>query len=198
MILSSAFAGLLAALIAQLPAGPQTVPYYISDGTGIAGFDTNDGQLAVYALEAWTRESGGRLKFTRASSEGEALLRIRWITAGEGAFGEMRRFEVGGRQGAIAFVSPGVSSMGEPFASRSARDRLFRDTIIYLTCVHEIGHALGLAHTANFEDIMYYFGYGGDLVAYFMRYRDKLKSRTDIPRFSGLSPNDIAVLKKLH
>jgi hypothetical protein len=45
---------------------------------------------------------------------------------------------------------------------------------------------------------MYYFGYGGDLVAYFTRYRDKLQSRTDIPRFSGLSANDIAVLKKLH
>jgi hypothetical protein len=198
MMVSSALAVLLTALMAQIPVGPQTVPYYISDGTGITGFDANDGQLAVYALEAWARESGGRLKFTPAKSEGEALLRIRWVAAGEGAFGEMRRIEVGNRQGAIVFVSPGVSSMGEPFASRSARDRLLRDTIVYLTCVHEIGHALGLTHTANFEDIMYYFGYGGDLVAYFTRYRDKLQSRTDIPRFSGLSANDIAVLKKLH
>jgi len=88
--------------------------------------------------------------------------------------------------------------MGEPYASRAARDRLFRDTIVYLTCVHEIGHALGLQHTSNFEDIMYYFGYGGDLAGYFLRYRNKLQSRADISRYSGLSSNDIAVLKRLH
>jgi hypothetical protein len=45
---------------------------------------------------------------------------------------------------------------------------------------------------------MYYFGYGGDLVGYFLRYRDKLRSRSDIAKFSGLSPNDIAELKKRH
>ncbi len=123
---------------------------------------------------------------------------VRWVAAGEGRFGEMRRISVGGNQGAEVFVSPGVSSMGEPFASRAARDRLFRDTIVYLTCVHEIGHALGLQHTSNFEDIMYYFGYGGDLAGYFLRYRNKLQSRADIPRYSGLSSNDIAVLKRLH
>jgi hypothetical protein len=189
---------LFAALLLQIAAGPQTVPYYISDGTGVAGFDAKDGELAVYALEAWSRESGNRLKFVRAGSESESLLRVRWISAGEGQFGEMQRIRINGRDGAVVFISPGVSSMGEPFASRAARDRLFRDTIVYLTCVHEIGHSLGLTHTSNFEDIMYYFGYGGDLATYFLRYRDKLKIRGDIPRFSGLSPNDIAILKKLH
>jgi len=197
MTLQPAIALLLATLMAQLPTGPQTVPYYISDGRGIAGFDANDTELAVYAMEAWARESGNRLKFTRASNEAEALLRVRWVAAGEGQFGEMQAIP-GTSNGAVVFVSPGVSAMGEPFASRAARDRLFRDTIVYLTCVHEIGHALGLKHTANFEDIMYYFGYGGDLLAYFARYRDKLQSRADIRRFSGLSANDIAVLKKLH
>jgi len=189
---------LFAALLFQLAAGPQTVPYYISDGTGVAGYDAKDGELAVYALEAWARESGNRLKFIRAKSESESLLRVRWIAAGEGRFGEMQRITVGGKDGAVVFISPSVSSMGEPFASRAGRDRLFRDTIVYLTCVHELGHALGLSHTSKFEDIMYYFGYGGDLAAYFLRYRDKIQSRNDIPRFSGVSANDIAVLKKLH
>ena len=41
-------------------------------------------------------------------------------------------------------------------------------------------------------------GYGGDIVAYFMRYRDKLKSRQDIRKFSGLSAGDAAVLRLLY
>jgi hypothetical protein len=189
---------LLAALFTQLPSGPQTVPYYISDGKGIAGYDSGDGELATLALQAWSRESGGRVKFTPAVSEGDALLRVRWASPDQGLFGETQRITVNGKPGAVVFILPGVANMGEAFATRAGRDRLFRDTIVYLTCVHETGHALGLQHTANFDDIMYYFGYGGDLVAYFLRYRDKLQSRADISKFSGLSPNDIAVLKKLH
>src|SRR5262245_30238043 len=130
MIFTSVIAFLLAGVVLQLPPGTQTVPYYIADGTGTAGYDANDGDLAVFAMEAWARESGNRLKLTRASGEAEALLRLRWIAAGDGQFGEMQVLP--GGKGAVVFVAPGVSSLGEPFASRAARDRLFRDTIVYL------------------------------------------------------------------
>jgi hypothetical protein len=191
-------ATLLAIFLAQLAPGPQTVPYYIADGKGVAGYEPADRDLAVLAVEAWSRESGGRVKFTKAVREEDALLRVRWASPDQGLFGETQRINVNGKPGATVFILPGVANMGEGFASRAARDPLFRDTIVYLTCVHETGHALGLSHTANFEDIMYYFGYGGDLVAYFLRYRAKLQTRADISKFSGLSPSDIAELKRLH
>jgi predicted Zn-dependent protease len=73
-----------------------------------------------------------------------------------------------------------------------------RDSIVYLTCLHELGHALGLAHTDDFRDIMYFFGYGGDIVAYFTRYRSQLHSRPDIAKVSGLSDADVSRIQTMY
>ena len=58
---------------------------------------------------------------------------------------------------------------------RGRRMPLFRDTIVYLTCLHEAGHALGLPHTSDFPDIMYFFRlWRRRFREYFGRYRRKL------------------------
>jgi len=69
-------------------------------------------------------------------------------------------------------------------------DPLLRDTIVYLTCLHETGHALGLQHTAAFADIMYSFQFGGDIPEYFGRYRRLLTVRSDIRKHAGMSADD--------
>ena len=71
---------------------------------------------------------------------------------------------------------------------------LLRETMVYLTCLHETGHALGLAHTAAFADIMYTFQFGGDIGEYFGRFRRKLSVRGDIARTSAISAADQAAL----
>ena len=173
------------------------ISFFIEDGKGVPGYVASDRELARWALDAWARESGGKLKFVETTDPETALVRVHWASDREGLFGETQHIRVGNKIGAIVNVMPDVVNLGEPLAGRAQRERLLRDTVVYLTCVHELGHAIGLGHTRQFEDIMYYFGYGGDFVAYFMRYRTKLKSRDDIPRFSGLSPADIAVLKRI-
>src|SRR5262245_26312095 len=101
---------LLALLIpAQTPA--EVIPYFVSDGKGTPGFDSADRNLAVLALEAWARESGSRVRFTAAGRESEALLVVRWVDAGQGRFGEMQRILVGGKEGSVVFVSPGVTAL---------------------------------------------------------------------------------------
>jgi hypothetical protein len=45
---------------------------------------------------------------------------------------------------------------------------------------------------------MYSFGYGGDIPGFFMRYRNQLRSRSDIASVAGVSPGDIAHLKAIH
>jgi hypothetical protein len=191
-----AFTFSIAALAAAQLSSP--VSYFIEDGKNVPGFDSGDRELAEMALAAWSRESGGRLKFVPVAQEANALVRVRWISAADGLYGETQRTTVNGKPGAIVNVSPSVAGLGEPVATMASKDRLLRDTIVYLTCVHETGHALGLQHTRSFEDIMYAFGYGGDIVEYFSRYRRNIKVRTDITRFSGVSPGDVMVLKSLY
>ena len=176
----------------------EAITYFIEDGKGVPGYRDSDRELATFALEAWSRESSGKLKFTEARNRDTALIRFRWISANEGLYGETQRVSVNGKPGAIVYIMPQVSLQGEPLATRATQDLLLRDTIVYLTCVHELGHAVGLQHTRQFEDIMYYFGYGGNIVDYFMRYRTKLKTRGDIPKYSGLSGSDVQVLRNLY
>lgn len=194
----------LGAAVLAAQAGPNApdpgdpIPYFITDGAGVSGYEPSDGELARAAFEAWARESAGRLRFVEASAEEDALIRLVWIDPGSGLYGEMRRVVVDGRPRAFVYVTPSVEGQGPAIAGLAARDPLLRDTIVYLTCVHELGHALGLPHTAEFEDIMYSFAFGGDIARYFMRYRERLASRADIASHSGLSPNDRAVLGRLY
>jgi hypothetical protein len=45
---------------------------------------------------------------------------------------------------------------------------------------------------------MYFFGFGGDIPRFFMRYRERLGERADIPHVSGLSQGDLAQLEALY
>jgi hypothetical protein len=105
-------------------------------------------------------------------------------------YGEARPIQVGGQRGAAIYVNPDVTQLGDEIAAAASDDRLLRDAIVYLTCLHESGHALGLTHTGKFADIMYSFGFGGNIVEYFERYRHSLGSRSDIRMHSGISDYD--------
>ena len=102
------------------------------------------------------------------------------------------------KRGAEVYVNTATDGLGDDVHKRAKRDRLYRDCIVYLTCVHEIGHAVGLSHTDKFTDIMYTFQYGGDIQKYFLRYRKKVKSRGQLIDLSPLSDNDIARLSALY
>jgi len=135
----------------------------------------SDPQLARWAFTAWENASNGRLHFAETKERREAKIQVVWATPSSGLYGETIGNVVNIR-----------------IATEGVKDPLLRDTIVYLTCLHESGHALSLNHTANFDDIMYNFQYGGDIPEYFARYRRKLQTRDDIRKNPGLSTSDRA------
>jgi len=184
------------ALIAPLEAdGPVT--YHIAEGAPGSMYRESDRELARWALEAWRKAAGGAIELAEAP-EDEALVRIYFVPASAGQYGEMRPILVNGRRGAEVYVRPDVRALGPDIAAAALADPLLRDSIVYLTCVHELGHAFGLEHTADYADIMYFFGYGGDVLEFFRRYREQLGSRGDIANVSGLSAGDAARIEALY
>ena len=167
------------------------LPYWIEPRAG------GDGELAEWALQSWERASGGGLHFVRSSTREAALVRVLWVTGRDGLYGEMRPINVNGKRGAELYVRPEMDGLGPEIEAAARKDRLLRDAIVYLTCLHESGHGLGLPHTGGFDDIMYSFGYGGDIAEYFGRYRRKLSGRDDIKKHSGMSPGDEQHLQRL-
>ena len=191
---SPAAGGVVADAGAPAASGALVVPYYIAEGAAETGFAASDRKLARWAIEAWARQTDPAIELVEAG-EDEAAIRVLWVRADEGLYGETRTRIVDGRPVADVYVRPDLRGLGADIEGAAGHDPLFRDTVVYLTCVHEIGHAFGLPHTASFADIMYTFQYGGDFVGYFRRFRDRLSTFEDIRTTSPFSAADIEAMR---
>jgi len=148
--------------------------------------------LVERAMRTWTTASNGVFTMRRTFLATEVGIRIYFNGAG-GNYGETRPH----------IDASGLIDAAEVNIAADAPidvDPLTRGIIIYLTALHEIGHALGLEHTRNFDDIMYLFRQPGDGPRYFGNYRKLLRSPEDIGSASatGLSAYDVATLRALY
>ena len=146
--------------------------------------------LVEKAMATWTAAADGRFTLVKAW-ETTAPVRLHFMAAD---------YRYGVTQ-ARSNRDTGFLVKAEVYVAADAgRDALERQIIVYLTALHEIGHALGMEHTTDINTIMYLFRQPGDGDKFFGAYRKRLKSADDIGASiaTGLSPDDVAALKKLY
>ena len=182
----------LALLLIAVSAPAVTFRYWVEPcARPQAGCRAGDPELAEWAMSAWQAASGGELVLEKIADREKAHIRVYWSGGRPGLYGEARPILVEGVRGAEVYVLPPPAEV----------EGLTRETIVYLTCLHETGHALGLPHTDAFADIMYSFQYGGDIPEYFGRYTRQLTARADIRKHPGMSEADkqklLEIIRKL-
>ena len=178
----------------------ESVAVSVIDLTGDVPLPANTGQaeLVRWAMQDWARVLDGRLRFHMVENERDALIRIRFVPSITDHYGEMFPFRVNGKRGANLYVRGNAEKLGRVLERRARRDDLFLVTIVYATVLHELGHALGLGHSMNSEDIMYAMVMGGDVETYLLQFRHKLNKRVDLANKSVLSFGDRANLRALY
>lgn len=167
------------------------ITYFIADGIERSFYRPGDRQLAIWALEEWQR-AAGKIHFDGSNVEGRSLLRLYWVPWRAGELGVERTILSNRLPAAIVFIAPDVreNAVGSATARAVRADPLLRDTIVYLLCLHEIGHGLGLGHTADSNDVMHAGGRRDDNLRVFQQYRRRFSTRASMRTTNWLSNAD--------
>jgi len=147
--------------------------------------------LVGRAMQTWTDAAAGRVTLRRAAAAEGASIRVMFVSD------DYRYGETAPR---VDRATGTIYSADVAINAALVDDPLLQRIIIYLTALHELGHALGLEHTDDFSTIMYAFRRPSDGDRYFGAYRRKLRSADDIGTASatGLAPADVSALRALY
>jgi len=146
--------------------------------------------LVERAMKNWSDASDGQLTLVPAKSRADAAIRIVFV-ASENVYGEAAP-RVDPATGFIAQADIAINSAVPP-------DRIDARIVVYLTALHELGHAIGLPHTDTFSAIMYRFQRPDDGERYFGAYRRLVRSADDVGvTASHLDPEDVRVFRGLY
>ncbi len=149
------------------------ISVYVKDGTGVDGYRTEYEESLRQAFDEWTEATSGKIKFVFVTDPSTAQMTVIWTN-------DLHAPAMTAEAG-IARTSFGGSGIENAEISLLTLDPLKDGPLgknrLFNTCLHEIGHALGLqGHSPHTDDIM-----SGTLIVQ-----------------QGLSPRDIRTINALY
>lgn len=164
-----------------------TIPVWIES----VGVPAEQLDMVRRAFRVWSDAADGAFRFAETSEFPSTGIRVRFVRS-DPSFGEAMPY-LDDRTGRIVRADIVVTT-------ERPGDPTHKLMVIYLTALHEVGHALGLPHTDDFGTIMYQFKRATEAERYFLAYRRLIESPRDIgtEKATGLAQADRAALRRLY
>jgi predicted Zn-dependent protease len=134
------------------------IKVYIANAERVAGYRSRWREILVRSLDDWSAASGGLVRFQQVQRREDANIDCYFVSDDARLPSNSMDSDAEAGEAKMFMDKDGLSSGTIKILTKSISTVLpLTDNRIRVICLHEIGHALGLAgHTKNPQDIMFY------------------------------------------
>lgn len=138
------------------PLDKMPLKVYIEDGSGTPGYRDYYPDMMRKAFNEWQEKTNGKVSWQEVFSPQQANITCVWTAVAKPNGPGVEAGETKSTVGVNRFTGEQVIMRSRISVLTSLMGRNFSDTDTYKTCLHEVGHAIGMeGHSNQPSDIMY-------------------------------------------